>query len=326
MSSKVSGPKHLTGTKPGKEILPTLAVLIRKPRTSHPASQSRQLTADNLRLRPSEIRQEARSLRELLLWDLREQGYCLREIAGVLGITKQRVSQLETGMIRRAVIAKAKAFDATSNPRKIVWKRNTSYVDLMTYDDFEKRVDALNARYEAQLKRILRRSHRWQTAGLSEPSRSTLFRKVWPLIERYRDQPFNFSKLVEDFPVLARQPHLRQLLSRLRRQGLLRKVGAVRIESHNLPEVLMARTALEESVATQIEKLTSVWGRKLRELEAGYRFYSSQSDSSRPHSRDPRHQGRSGFEFEKAFRQQDVETLAGTSTREADSAAAEYFI
>ena len=29
MSSKVSGPKHLTGTKPGKEILPTLAVLIK---------------------------------------------------------------------------------------------------------------------------------------------------------------------------------------------------------------------------------------------------------------------------------------------------------
>jgi hypothetical protein len=320
MSSKASA------SKPSKEMLSNPMALMRKPRTSHPASQSPQPTVGNLRLTPSEIRLEARSLRELLLWDLREQGYCLREIAGVLGLTKQRVSQLETGMIRRAVIAKAKAFGATSNPRKIIWKRNTSYVDLITYDDFGKRVDALNARYEAQLKRILRRSHRWQTAGLSEPSRSTLFRKVWPVIERYRDKPFNFSKLVEDFPVLAREPHLRQLLSRLRRQGLLRKVGSVRIESHNLPEVLMARTALEESVSTQIEKLTSVWGRKLRELEVGYRSIRP-NQTLRDHIREIlRHQGRSGLDFEKALGQQDVETLAEASARKADSAAAEYSI
>ena len=193
-------------------------------------------------------------MRELLLWDLREQGYCLREIAGVLGISRQRVNQLETGMIRRAVISKSRTSNPFLDPRKMVWKRNTWYVKLLTLKELEKRIDALNARYEAHLKRILKRFYwRQMTWVRHGPCPSTLFRRVWPLIERYQEKPFNFSKLIEDFPALAQEPHVSQLLSRLRRHGLLRRVGSVRMVDHNLPEVLMVRTSWEESAATQIE-------------------------------------------------------------------------
>ena len=55
-----------------------------------------------LRLEASEIRAAARNLRELLLWDLREEGYTFREIGELFGMTKQRASQLERKMILRA--------------------------------------------------------------------------------------------------------------------------------------------------------------------------------------------------------------------------------
>ena len=328
MPSKAPDQRHFICAKPAKEIVPSLDV--RNVRKSSVVGKglAPARTGRDHRLTPSEIRQEARSLRELLLWDLREQGYCLREIAGVLGITRQRVSQLETGMIRRAVIAKSKAFNPILDPGKIVWKRNTSYVKLVTFQEFEKRVDALNARYEAHLKRILKRFYwRQMTWARHQPSPSTLFRKVWPLIERYQEKPFNFSKLIEDFPALAQEPHLSQLLSRLRRQGLLRKVGSVRKASHNLPEVLMARTSWKESAATEIEKLASVWSRKLLELEARYQSIRP-NQALRGHIREILHrQDRLTLDFDQASRLQHAELIpTGSYSREAQLRAAEYHI
>ena len=241
-------------------------------------AQRRLASTANILLTPSEIRQEAKSPRERLLWDLRQRGCCLREVAEMLGITRQRVSQIETRMIRRAVLSRSNAGSTKAGLRKIVWKKNASYVHVLTFHEFERRRDALNARYAARLKRILKRLQRWKKADLLEPTPSSLFRKVWPLVERYGDKPFHFSKLVDDFPVLAREPHLPQLLSRLRRKGLLRRVGTVQLDSHNLPEVLMARTRLEESAATQIDKLATQWALKLRELQ--FRYRSVNSDQS----------------------------------------------
>ncbi len=268
MSSKTPHQRN-PRSKPAKKPS-TGATPLRKRRATS-GGRSRAAALGNIRLTPSEIRGEAKSPRERLLWDLRQQGCSLKEIAKMLGITRQRVSQIETRMIRRAVLTKSAAVEAISSPRKIVWKKNASYVHLETYHDFERRLDALNARYEARLKRILKRLHRWKKANLLGPTPSSLFRKVWPLIESYGDKPFHFSKLLEDFPILTREPHLPQLLSRLRRKGLLRRVGAVQLDSHNLPEVLMARTRLEESAATQIDKLAAQWALKMRELQARYR-------------------------------------------------------
>jgi hypothetical protein len=326
MSSKASGQKHSICAKPGKEIDPGLNVHIQTAHRSHVVGNRLTATPGNLRLTASEIRQEARSLRELLLWDLREQGYCLREIAGVLGITRQRVSQLETGMIRRAVISKSRTFNPFLDPRKLVWRRNTSYVKLVTFQEFEKRVDALNARYEAHLKRILKRFYwRQMTWTRHGPSSSTLFRKVWPLIERYQEKPFNFSKLIEDFPALAQEPYVSQLLSRLRRQGLLQKVGSVRKASHNLPEVLMARTSWTESAATQIEKLASIWSRKLLELEARYQSIRP-NQTLRDRIREIlRQQNRRTVDFDKALGRADLIRDGGYRS-EAESRDAGYYI
>ncbi len=279
MSSKAPRQRNQPAT-PGKKS--PASAPPRKRRKSFKA-QRRVAPTGNILLTPSDIRREAKSPRERLLWDLRQQGCRLREIAETLGITRQRVSQIETRMIRRAVLLKSEAGRANVDPRKIVWKKNASYVHLETHRDFERRLDALNARYEARLKRIVKRLHRWQKANLLGPNPSSLFRKVWPLVESYRDKPFHFSKLSEDFPILARELHLPQLLSRLRRKGLLRRVGTVQLDGHNLPEVLMARTRLEESAATQIDKLATRWALKLRELESQYRsFRPAQSRQNQP--------------------------------------------
>jgi hypothetical protein len=329
MPSKAPDQRHFICANPAKEIAPSLDPRVRNARSSRVVGTPLTATLSDPRLAASEIRREARSLRELLLWDLREQGYCLREIAGVLGLTRQRVSQLETGMIRRAVISKSRTFNPFLDPRKIAWKRNTSYVKLVTFQEFEKRVDALNARYAAHLKRILKRFYwRQMTWTRHGPCPSTLFRKVWPLLERYQEKPFNFSKLIEDFPALAQEPYVSQLLSRLRRQGLLRKVGSVRKASHNLPEVLMVRTSWEESAETQIEKLASVWSRKLLELEARYQSIRP-NQALRGHIREIlRKQDRPTFDFDKSLGLRPAELIRTKSyPREAEKPrAAEHHI
>jgi len=272
MSSRDPDQPHLIGAKPGREILRNPAFPTRRPRKRFKALGGVNSTAGKILLTPSDIREEAESLRELLLWDLREQGYRLREIAGVLGITRQRVSQIETRMIHRAVIAKI--CSPTLDPRRIAWKKNASYVQLVTSHNFERRLDALNAFYGASLKRIVKRLRKFQKGKMVESHRSSLFAKVWPYIERYEDEPFSLSKLITDFPDLAREPYVSQLLSRLRSEGVLRTVGSVRLEKHNRSQVLMVRTGFEASVSGEIDKMASLWGMKLQELEASYRYRS----------------------------------------------------
>src|ERR1019366_2108041 len=186
------------------------------------------------RLTSSEIRGEAKTLREQVVWNLREEGYRYREIAELLRITKQRVSQIERQLILRAIASKSKRDHLLDgNPKAVRWKAK-SRVRRITFDDFARHLEALNGYYEPQLQRILNRGYnRQRFCTRAKSPVSTLFWKVWPLIE--------LSRLIGDFPSLAQQPYLPQLLSRLRRRGLLRKVGSVRIEGHNLPEILMAQ-------------------------------------------------------------------------------------
>ena len=142
----------------------------------------------------------------------------------------------------------------------------------MTPDDFAKRLNALNDYYEAQLQHILRRGYNRQRLHIRSGSTfSTLFWRAWPLIESYELKPFSFSKLIRDFPSLAQQLYLAQLLSHLRRRGLLRKVGSVRMEGHNLPEVVMAQTPIEEYTRPKVDKLAVRWSIKLEQFKCTYR-------------------------------------------------------
>jgi hypothetical protein len=227
-----------------------------------------------LRLASSEVRETAKSLRELLLWDLREAGYSFREIGELLGITKQRASQIERKMVARAT---ARSFDRAGH-HLLKHRRNaicSAYhvrVLRITGQEFESRLDAINRSYTAKFDRILERGYkRKRFADCSGAYETTEFWKLWPLIERYHRKPFCFSKLVSDFPQLANQPHLPQLLSRLRRTALLQKVGLVKVGTHNLPEILMAEAPIEQHVAATIEKLVVSWSRKLQRLQSEYR-------------------------------------------------------
>lgn len=231
----------------------------------------RPANAQPISVTAQEIRLEARSFRERLLWDLRQQGYRLREVAELFGVTRQRISQMENDLIRRALFTKAELCDATPSHPRIAWKKTVACAQVVTFDDFQRRVDAVNSQYEARLQNILKRFGGWRKADLLESSQRTLFSKVWPIIQSYEGTPFSFSKLVADFPILAQETYLRQLLSRLRREGILRKVGLVREDHHNLPEVLMTRTPWEELASTHIEKLACEWQLRLQELQARFR-------------------------------------------------------
>ncbi len=220
----------------------------------------------------SEIREEAKTLREQVIWELREQGYRFREIAELLGITKQRASQIARRLILRAKASKRKRHGPVGGHRKAVRWKAKSHVRRVTPDDFSRRLDALNGYYEAQLRRILKGGYNRQRFHIAaESPLSTLFWRVWPLIELYEFKPFSFSKLTVDFPSMAQQPHLTQLLSRLRRKGRLRNVGSVRIEGHNLPEVLMVQIPIEQYLAPKVEKLVVKWSLKLEQLQRTYR-------------------------------------------------------
>jgi hypothetical protein len=143
----------------------------------------------------------------------------------------------------------------------------------ITKEEFASRLDAINSAYQAKFDRILERKYKRQQFFLrcSGTYETTEFWKLWPLIERYNRKPFSFSKLIADFPQLAHQSHLPQLLCRLRRTALLQRVGVVKVRGHNLPEVLMAEAPIEEHVAATIERMVQRWSSKLLGLQHAYR-------------------------------------------------------
>ncbi len=212
---------------------------------------------------------ETPNLREQVIWNLREQGYRDREIAEVLGITRQRVSQIERRLIARATAAKSSRNHLADPAPKGLRRHAKVRVHAVTSEDFERRLNALNRYYEPQLLRLLEGGCNRQKSS-TRSALSPLFWKAWPLIEHYQLQPFSFSMLVGDFPVLAGEAHLAQLLSRLRKKGLLRQVGTVRIEGQNLPEVLMAQTPIEDYLAPRIDKLVAIWAYQLRRLNSTF--------------------------------------------------------
>jgi hypothetical protein len=226
-------------------------------------------------LASAEVRETAKNLRELLLCDLREEGYTLGEIGKLFGITRQRVSQIERKMVRRAAV---RCYDKTghgrlrsrSNPIRNLYEMR---IRRITREEFESRLDSINRFYEPQFENILKR--RYKRPGFldtgSGASEITDFWKLWPLIELYHGTPFTFSKLLGDFPQLTKQSHLPQLLCRLRRTGLLQKVGVVNVKGHNHPEVLMAEAPIEQHVTATIERLVASWSRKLQRLRSAYR-------------------------------------------------------
>jgi hypothetical protein len=223
---------------------------------------------------PSEVRETAKNLRELLLWDLRADGYTFDEIGALFGITKQRVSQIERKMILRAT---ARSLPGTG--RQILKSRHDAIrciyrmrMQRITKEEFANRLDAINSAYQAKFDRILERKYKRQFfVRCSGTYETTEFWKLWPLIERYHRKPFSFSQLIADFPQLAHQSHVPQLLCRLRRTALLQRVGLVKVRGHNLPEVLMAEAPIEEQVAATIERMVLSWSRKLLGLQSAYR-------------------------------------------------------
>jgi hypothetical protein len=222
-------------------------------------------------LTSSEIRNKAKTLRERAVWDLREGGYRHREIGHVLGITRQRTSQIERDLVLRALASKSSRGHLDAGPTKTLHWPAKRRVRGIAVDDFTRRLDAINERYEQQLRQILSNGYnRQKSSARVKDGESTLFWKVWPLVERYELKPFSFSSLVGDFPSLSEQSHLAQLLSRLRRRGVLKKVGSMRIQGQNLPEIMMTQIPIEQFVAPKIEKLVAKWIRKLEQLKSGY--------------------------------------------------------
>lgn len=212
-------------------------------------------------------RNRAISLREQLIWDLRQAGYCFREIGDLLGISRQRASQVERRLIRRTIGSDWQRLSLGDNRQRAIENKRQKHVRIVTSVEFNRRLEAINRDFELKLAQILslRYSHR-EFHLRSKKRLSTLFWTVWPLIELYRGEAFNVSRLRKDFPRLNKQEHLSQLLSRLREKGLLRRVGSARIEGHNT-EVLMAQEPIERYSAEQIEKVIVRWSRTLENLQ-----------------------------------------------------------
>jgi len=246
------------------------------PRAGGPSRRPRQpyhfntTRADNsVRLASAQIRETARNLRELLLWDLKEEGYTFREIGELFGMSRQRASQIERKMIHRAAARARKQIPGARLPVNTISKMPAIWIRPITREEFEERLLALNRSFQEQFSRTIERGYkRRHLPDLSGGARAASeFWRVWPLIEAYERRPFSFSKLVADFPQLAGESHLAQLLSRLRRTGLLRRVGMVKVVGHNHPEVLMAEAPVEEHVAAAIERLVARWSEALRQLQ-----------------------------------------------------------
>ena len=206
-------------------------------------------------------------VRKWLISDLRRKGYRLREIGALLGLTRQRVYQIERRLVRRS---------ASKHPKAKKYLRTISRAPaadsmrrILSAVEYNKRLDELNQRYERQLQRILHVSYKRPRSHTAK-SAPTLFWKVWPCIERYGFRPFSFSHLISDHPALAREPLLAQLLSHLRKQRMLKKVGLERAPGHNLPEIIMVQASLEEYVAPIVEKLAARWSVKLSEFQRTY--------------------------------------------------------
>ena len=233
-----------------------------------PASQRRSTTSGPA-LSESETPAEAPNLREQVIWSLREQGYRDREIAEVMGITRQRVSQIERRLVARAMAAKTSRNHLAVGAPKALRRHAKVRVHAVTSEDFERRLNTVNRYYDQQLQRLLKGGYNRQKSSARAPM-SPLFWKVWPLIEGYQLAPFSFSKLLGDFPALAQEAHLAQLLSRLRKKGLLQAVGSVRVKGQNLPEVLMAQTPIEKFIAPKIQKLVAGWARDLKHLNSTF--------------------------------------------------------
>jgi len=229
-----------------------------------------------LRLDASEIRAAAQNLRELLLWDLREEGYTFREIGELFGMTKQRASQLERKMIYRASARAEQGRQPASRPKpKSLFNGPRNWLRAITKEEFEGQLARINHLYQQQFIRVVQRSYRRKhlpdrPVGIGPVSE---FWRVWPFIETYQSQPFSYSRLVSDFPHLSNIPHLAQFLSRLRRTGLLRKVGAIKAPKHNLPEILMAEAPVEQHADAAVERLVSRWSDQLRRLQRTRRPY-----------------------------------------------------
>ena len=212
------------------------------------------------------IRENATTLRERVIGDLRREGYRFREIAELLGISKQRASKIAGRMIVRVNVARMK-----KHHRAVNW-RKSQFVRGITDDEFARRLETVNRNFEARFDSILNQTYKRRgfLDKCAEAPRYTLFTKLWPLIELYGKRPFSFSKIVRDFPRLAKEPHLSQLLFRLRKTGLLEKVGSTRAEGHNRPEVLMVERPIEQIAAGRIEEVVVRWSKKLNQLRRDY--------------------------------------------------------
>jgi transcriptional regulator with XRE-family HTH domain len=206
----------------------------------------------------------------LLLWDLREEGYTFREIGELFGMTKQRVSQIERKMILRATAHALKGASAALRPQlQSIRNTPTTWIRTITREEFEDRLARINEAFERQFIKIIERDYKRQRVPAREGAarERTEFRRIWPYVEAYGKRSFTFSKLVADFPQLSSEPHLAQLLSRLRKTGLLQKVGKVAAVGHNHPEVLMVEAPIERHAAAAIERLTANWSAQLRRLQ-----------------------------------------------------------
>ena len=218
---------------------------------------------------------KARKVRDLVLLELKQNGFPLSEIATLLGFSRQRAAQ-----IHRRLVGEGPATweQLSSRGTSIGSLSRRATIHTVTTSDFAGRLERLNAYFESRVRRVLQHLYKRQLLNVRQNYISTtMFGRVWPLIERYRGKPFTFSQLVADHPELIEEKHLAQFLSRLRRKGVLANAGSLRFSGHNLPEVLMVERPREETCSRFLEALFSHWSRELQRLDARYKIRDGQS-------------------------------------------------
>jgi transcriptional regulator with XRE-family HTH domain len=208
---------------------------------------------------------EVVGLRERVLRDLRNEGYTFREIAQLLGISRQRANQIEKRIRRRAV----------QGDRPINAGRQQGIrVRPITSEEFANRITAINKCYQDRFETILRGSYRTRQSRnerVCKTSSTCLFGKIWPLIQSYQGKSFSLSKFINDFPALSDEPYLPQMLCRLRGTGFLLNLGRIRIKGQCVPEILVAEAPLEHRAKRAVETIARSWSKKLQELARSYR-------------------------------------------------------
>jgi hypothetical protein len=213
-------------------------------------------------------------LREHVVADLRREGYTFREIAQLLGISRQRADQIEKRIARSESLTKSSTKRPRRSHAKDVACKRPRRVRVITPEEFAHRLLEINSYYEERIDLILSGGSKAKNPAEHQEIKSRAngaSEKLRRFIRHYDGEPFHLAQLVSDFPELADESYLSQKLCQLRRRGVLRKLGSIRVEGQIVPESLLAEAPGENYATKAIEVVAQRWSKKLLDLAKHYR-------------------------------------------------------